>query len=164
MKINPGNLSLSPISLDEYLPLRKYIYSKCALKFDDLCRPIPSVEKEKEWWKENVKTGQHIVFAVKLDNKEICGLVHIFDIGRTPGSCETGLTIFPESNYNRGIGYHANELVLQYIENELKLEKVTAETNVRNLYAVKLYEKSGFIKTGINREGTIDWQRLEYIF
>lgn len=55
----------------------------------------------------------------------------------------------------KGIGYAASKSVLRYAFDDLNLNRIWLHTNLDNVVAIKLYEKLGFIKEGIERESIL---------
>jgi len=63
------------------------------------------------------------------------------------------IEIYDENMYNKGIGSKALSLVLDYAFNHIKYHKVYLRALDYNERAKHVYEKFGFVKEGIDREG-----------
>jgi ribosomal-protein-alanine N-acetyltransferase len=61
--------------------------------------------------------------------------------------------IFDPSLWNKGLGTEVANLVLQYAFEQLKLHRVDLRVLEYNHRAIACYEKCGFIKEGVEREG-----------
>lgn len=61
--------------------------------------------------------------------------------------------IFSPNHWGRGLGTEATQLVLAYAFNVLQLHRVDLRVLAFNERAIACYEKCGFVKEGIEREG-----------
>lgn len=65
------------------------------------------------------------------------------------------IEIYDSSVYGHGIGTIVTKMVLQYAFEVLEVHKVYLRVLDYNTRAIKCYEKCGFIKEGIDREGAL---------
>ena len=146
----PGNLrvfemiQLSKISLEDYLGLIDQIHSKDSLEFDIPDRPLPNTEEIKKWWQSDVLAGRYLIWSVRDSSQTVCGLINAFDFNESGDCCEIGVTIFPRSNFNKGYGRQAIQLMIEQKLRPMQLRLIRAETNVHNTYAIRLFETLGF--------------------
>jgi [ribosomal protein S5]-alanine N-acetyltransferase len=63
--------------------------------------------------------------------------------------------IFDVSRLSLGLGTEATKLVLDFSFNKLKLHRVDLKVLEYNRRAIRCYEKCGFVKEGIEREGVL---------
>lgn len=62
---------------------------------------------------------------------------------------------FDHSVWGKGLGTEITQIVLQYAFEELKLHRVDLRVIEYNQRAIACYEKCGFVKEGIEREGAL---------
>ncbi|MGG3806012.1 GNAT family N-acetyltransferase [Metabacillus fastidiosus] len=63
--------------------------------------------------------------------------------------------IFDPSVWGKGLGTEITQLVLHYAFEELNLHRVDLRVLEYNKRAIKCYEKCGFVKEGVEREGAL---------
>ncbi len=106
-----------------------------------------------------------IFFALceKESNRHI-GNVKVDRIDWMARNCELGLIIGEDSARGRGLGFESMNLVIQYIFEDLNLNKITLAVFENNPSALKLYEKLGFQVEGrfvnhVFKEGRL-WDKI----
>jgi GNAT superfamily N-acetyltransferase len=73
----------------------------------------------------------------------------------------TPSVFFDPAYWSRGLGTEATRLVLQFAFVELKLHRVDLRVLAFNKQAIACYEKCGFVREGVVREGALiggEWQ------
>lgn len=74
-------------------------------------------------------------------------------LGITDNGGRYSIGIFDEGLYSKGVGTKVTKAILNFAFNELKLHRVDLRVLEFNHRAICCYEKCGFIKEGIEREG-----------
>jgi ribosomal-protein-alanine N-acetyltransferase len=69
--------------------------------------------------------------------------------------------IFDSSVWSKGLGVEITQLALQYAFDVLKLHRVDLRVLEYNHRAIACYEKCGFIKEGVEREGAFIENKFE---
>jgi [ribosomal protein S5]-alanine N-acetyltransferase len=69
--------------------------------------------------------------------------------------------LFDSSVWGKGLGTEITQIVLQYAFEELKLHRVDLRVIEYNHRAIACYEKCGFVKEGIEREGALIEDKYE---
>ena len=112
-----------------------------------------------------LKDSNTVFFALCLkENNFHIGNVKVDRIDWMARTCELGLIIGESSARGRGFGYEAMLLVIDYIFQELNLNKITLAVFENNPGALKLYEKLGFQVEGrfinhVFKEGRL-WDKI----
>ena len=87
-------------------------------------------------------------------NKEMVGIV-----GLTPylqdNKVRLSIEIYNQNARGKGIGTEVIKLVLKYAFEDLKYHKVYLRVLDININAIRCYEKCGFVREGIDREGAL---------
>jgi RimJ/RimL family protein N-acetyltransferase len=85
--------------------------------------------------------------------KNMVGEVVINDIYRNNRSSSLRIGLFKKEDFGKGYGTEALVLALHYGFGMLNLHRIELEALIFNERAIQLYEKIGFKKEGIKREG-----------
>lgn len=124
----------------------------------------PTVTGEREFIEDiNKSTNQCFLIAV-LDNK-IIGNLSISNINRAriKHSAELSITVLKDY-WNQGVASNLMSEFIQWLKTT-ELTKINLKVKEDNIYAIKLYEKFGFVKEGvITREFFIDGKYYNSIF
>ena len=94
-------------------------------------------------------TSENIVFAVEDKKKKIfIGTAGLYLINWVARRAQYRILLGNINDSNKGMGTGATELVIHYGFKRLNLEMIYLGVNEQNIQAIKVYEKSGFIKEG----------------
>lgn len=85
-------------------------------------------------------------FAILLGNKVI-GDIYLKQVNHDKHTCEIGIHLINDCYKNKGYGTNAIKLLLSYAFNELKMEKVFANSLVANTRSQRVLAKAGFVLT-----------------
>lgn len=113
-----------------------------------------SAAKAEQWYENLCKDDNRIWFAIALkENDRVvgeCGLLRMFSPWRT-----TDLTMIVGEREARGKGYgtEAIRLLLDYAFGYLGFHRVSIGVAGFNDAAIRFYEKNGFKREGIERDG-----------
>jgi RimJ/RimL family protein N-acetyltransferase len=66
------------------------------------------------------------------------------------GVSEIGIKICDSSYQEKGYGTRILKMLISYLFNEMKVQKIILDTNLNNTRAQHVYEKIGFRKTAVN--------------
>ena len=117
--------------------------------------PLPlTMESETEWFESRRKDKDNIVFAIltRAENKLIgnCGL-HRIDLKNR--SAIFGIFIGDKNYWSKGYGTDATHTLLRFAFEELGLNRVELGVYDYNPRAIRSYEKGGFWRDGVRRQG-----------
>ena len=79
------------------------------------------------------------------------GNIRIHSIDRNNETCEVGILIFEKQSRGKGFGSEALMKALDFIQEDLKLTRVTADYFQENLASCRLFQKCGFMIEGVFR-------------
>jgi RimJ/RimL family protein N-acetyltransferase len=124
----------------------------------------PTVTAEREFI-ESINKSTNQCFLIAVLNDKIIGNLSISNIDRARIKHSAELSITVLKNYwNQGV---ASNLMAEFIQwlKTTNLTKINLTVKEDNIYAIKLYEKFGFVKEGvITREFFIDGKYYNSIF
>jgi diamine N-acetyltransferase len=92
-----------------------------------------------------------LVICVSESNKAI-GCIDLFDFEPKHKRVGVGILIASEENKQKGFASEALHLLNDYVFQYLELHQIYAGITEDNIASVKLFEKAGFIKTGIKKD------------
>ena len=104
---------------------------------------------------EIMKKGQYLfVWTIFLKEPKIkIGRINIGNIDMRSKRCSLGFVLLP-AYWGKGIMYDASKLVIQYMFNDIEINKICASCNSENTKSSKLLEKLGFKLEGVFEKHT----------
>lgn len=108
--------------------------------------------QQQEAWFNKIKDDESSRYwIIKYDNKKI-GLVSLTGINKTFNSCYWAFYLGTDIPRGGGIGSKIEFNVLEYVFNELKLNKLRCEVMVFNEKVISMHEKFGFRREAYYRQ------------
>ncbi|MBN08991.1 MAG: GNAT family N-acetyltransferase [Flavobacteriaceae bacterium] len=98
-------------------------------------------------------------FVISSDKINILGFIDIFNFDIINRRAGVGIVVL-DSHRNKGIGLSSIKLLEIYCINKIKVHQLYATVDSKNTISIKLFEKSGFIRTGIKK----DWNYYKGTF
>ncbi|WP_291648556.1 GNAT family protein [Clostridium sp.] len=90
----------------------------------------------------------------KEDFNKLIGVVEIFDVDKKVSMATIGYTL-NESYCGNGIATNAVKLLINFLFNEIDINRIQAYGMIENIKSINVLERSGFTKEGTIRQGTI---------
>jgi RimJ/RimL family protein N-acetyltransferase len=138
---------------DDYIPMAKEFINDpevCLNLNPQIPFPI-SLKEEKEWFEKQRKDDNNHNFAiVTLDEEKYIGGINDFDWKNSVAT--VGIFIGAEKYRNKGYGTEAMGILLDFIFNQVNVNKVMLEVFSFNKRAISSYKKNGFVEEGRLRE------------
>lgn len=120
-------------------------------------------EQQITWFNKINNEESSIYWTIEYEGKKL-GLAYITGIDRTLSSCYWAFYLGDLSVRGRGIGAKIEYNILEYVFNELKLNKLRCEVFVTNDKVIKMHEKFGFRREAYYREHCLrDNQKLDVV-
>jgi RimJ/RimL family protein N-acetyltransferase len=128
-----------------------------------------SMEQEKKWFESilEMHPDEHPLAIEVRDGEgwKHIGNIGLIEINRRTRSAEVGIMIGEKSEWNKGYGTEAMELMLQHGFNTINLNRVSLRVHETNPRAIRAYEKAGFVHEGCYRQGEyINGQFVDLFF
>lgn len=122
-----------------------------------LVLPMSSIDEEK--WLESVmqrtQEAKPLVIDVKDgDTWRVIGNSSFFEFDWLARAAEVGIMIGDKSIWNQGYGTEVMKLLLRHGFETLNLNRVYLRVYADNEYAIRTYEKVGFVHEGRMRQAT----------
>lgn len=111
------------------------------------------VEKTQVWFKNNQNRTDRYDAVIEYQGIPV-GVIGLLEIA--DGKAEYYVTLGENEFKGRGIAKQATMLLLEYAFTVLKIKEVYLYTEVGNLSAQALFEKSGFIKRGVEKNSVMN--------
>ncbi|MDF2673841.1 MAG: N-acetyltransferase [Clostridiales bacterium] len=97
---------------------------------------------------ENVDDRKYKYFIITDKENQPIGFVNFFSVDRIKKQGEMGVVIGDKRYWRKGIAYRGVDTAIDYIFNNLDIDRIYIETGETNISALKLFEKLGFNKCG----------------
>lgn len=114
--------------------------------------PPLTVEEVDHWYEESC--ANPFTWVIDLDGRCI-GVARLNRVDEHNRRARYTIGIFDPEAWGKGYGTNATRLVLGYAFEVLKLHRVELRVLDFNERAIRCYEKSGFVREGIEREGSL---------
>jgi RimJ/RimL family protein N-acetyltransferase len=112
-----------------------------------------TLEEIKTHIKKIIKDTSREDYAICLnETKEMIGELAILDIDSPNHAAVFRISMNHTNHTGKGFGTEAMELIINYVFNDLKLNRLQLEVFSHNVRGIRAYEKAGFVKEGILRE------------
>ena len=107
----------------------------------------------KNWLRkiEEQNSKSKVVYGIRLRD-QLVGVISLHHIEQFQRKSLLGIFIGDDSRRNQGIGFMSTCLILDFAFNGLDFRKVGLEVLAKNMDAMALYERVGFVIEGIKRE------------
>lgn len=111
-------------------------------------------EKTVIWFNKNKNRTDRYDAIIEVNGKAV-GLIGLLGIDEKNKKAEFYITLGENEYRGKGVAYQASKLLLEYSFDNLQLNKIYLCTEVDNISAQKLFEKTGFQKEGLLKEDLI---------
>lgn len=152
LKNENGSIYLRPITEEDTDEVLRWRNSPHVVNYFIYRKPITK-EEHIRWIREKVNTGlvEQFIICSKADDKML-GCIYLQKFMSEHRLCESGIFLSDEAAGMSGIGTQAEELILDYAKNVLKLHKVVAQVLSYNMASRALHEKVGYVCEGCLKE------------
>jgi len=114
---------------------------------------LPKTEEDEIKWIESLSgSDTKIIFMIVIEDGTPIGTMGIHDINYKDSWCTTSAMIGEKKYWGKGYGTEAKKLLLEYIFNELNLNKVCSDVIAFNKRSRKYLEKTGYVEEGCRRK------------
>ena len=108
---------------------------------------------DQRWYDKYLNTrGNSVRCAIVDESDEILGLISLLDIDSINRSAALHIMIGGKENRGKGVGTFAVKAMIDHAFSNLNLRRIELGVLENNIPAIKLYEKTGFVKDGMKRK------------
>ena len=114
-----------------------------------------NLEVDEAWFDHYMRSRQNTIRCAIVceDEDKIRGLVSLTGIDFINQSAELHIMIGDTDNQNRGMGTFAVQAMVEHAFYNMNLHRISLEVLADNKRAQHVYEKVGFIREGVARQG-----------
>lgn len=138
----------------EFRLKNKDFFQKHSPSFEENYYTIENIYKTINQFKKLRQEDKHYTFGIfDKQSKKLVGDINLFQIRRGPQQrCLLGYSVDKESN---GLGYatEAVKLIVAFAFEKLEFHRIEAGAMTENIGSIRVLEKAGFQREGIEREG-----------
>lgn len=148
--LSKDDVKLVTMSISDSYIVRKWRNDEESYKYFFSYENI-SYEAQLEWAKHALNDKTQINWMIIKNHKKV-GTIALQNIDLRNGKAEMVRLIIDNSFKRKGIAYDAENLLLEYAFNYLRLNKVYCYTYVDNKPVIDLHTKFGFKIIGVHKE------------
>lgn len=153
-------VTIKRCSFAEFINFRNERSSEDTLRFEPPGRPFPSADEEIKFWKDEVLSGNYLIYSIYDINEDPVGFISAFSFDKSKRECESGIVIFPKSNWNKGYAFNAYKLFFDILKYRYSIISVFICTTLINKSSIKLFEKLGFKKSNEYDDAGMRWIKM----
>lgn len=142
-------VKIIPLESHHLEELRKWRNDKKVWKHFTNSRFINEIE-QKDWFEIQARDKAKEYFVI-LEKDKFIGSVWIDEWDKINRSCRIGIFIIPPAQ-GKGYAYGVLKESMDYLFNDLSLHRIWLFVMENNKPAIKLYEKLGFKKEGVQKD------------
>jgi diamine N-acetyltransferase len=113
---------------------------------------LPFSMEDEERWYDSLLTREGKVFTIETKEGRVIGNMGILHLEWKDRRVEMGIMIGEKDCWGKGYGTESINLLLQYLFDELNMNRVSLYADSRNTRAIRCYEKCGFKREGLLRQ------------
>jgi len=117
-----------------------------------LTYPLPINEKNQLNWFESISISpDKMYFAIENEKNQFLGIIRNDEWDKINQSIRTGIDLVPEFR-GKGLAYKTYLIFIEYLFNNVNINRIWLEVIDFNKHAISLYKKIGFIEEGRKRQ------------
>lgn len=154
-KLKGDRVFLAPIRLEDAdLYCRWLAEAELALNITMFEKQFP-LQKEEKLLAKLIESNAQMFSIVLNETEQLIGSCSLFDLDHLDRKAELGIMIGEKSCWNKGYGFEAIKLLLDYGFNILNLNNIYLKVFEYNKRAIACYRKVGFMISGRHRQARI---------
>lgn len=143
---------LSPLKNEDVTSLFSWINNRDQVLLNAPYEPVHE-NQHSVWLKHIQKRNDVVIWGVRLQkNEELIGTCQLHNIHWIHRTAELQIHIGNKEHQGKGYGSEVVELLLTFAFCDLNLHRVNLYVFETNIEAIRMYERTGFIKEGMMRK------------
>lgn len=148
-----NTICLRAIEETDYIEYNKWINDAETNYWRGNYPPETQMQSKLQLQQWSDKSNTQLCFAILTPSKKLIGFIGLRGICSRSRRAEVWIYIGDKSEWGKGHGKSALDLLINYSFNELNLHRLWLECDPNHKSGVACYEKVGFVKEGIHRDG-----------
>ncbi|MBD0370364.1 MAG: GNAT family N-acetyltransferase [Pyrinomonadaceae bacterium] len=145
-------IALAPLRPGDMPLMYEWINNRELVILNGPFRAVSRAEHE-AWFNSIQGRADTVIFGIRLlEDDTLIGSCQLHSISPVHRSAELQIRLGETSRHGKGFGTEAVGLLLDYAFKELKLHRVYLHVFSTNLPAIRVYEKTGFVREGLLRK------------
>lgn len=145
-------IKLTELHRDDSATLFQWINDRDQVLFNAPYKPVHESQHQ-AWFESILKRDDVVIFGIRLiETNELIGTCQLHSINPISRAAELQIRLGEVSERGKGYGTEAIQLLLQFGFKDLNLNRIYLHVFSANTPAIRLYEKSGFIREGLLRQ------------
>lgn len=145
-------IALTPLRSDDLEAMYDWINNRQLVILNGPYKPVSAAQHE-AWFKAIQQRPDVMIFAIRLlEDDKLIGSCQLHSISQTHRSAELQIRLGESAQQGKGYGTEAVRLLLEFAFKDLNLHRVYLHVFSTNLAAIKVYEKTGFVREGVLRQ------------
>ena len=155
---------LAPLDAGDAPAMHAWINDRPQVLLNSSYRPV--AYRQHLAWLEGI-TGRPdaTIFGIRLvEDQSLVGSCQLHSVSAVDRSAELQIRLGVVEKRGKGLGTQAVRLLLDYGFRDLNLERVHLQVIWTNVAAIRVYEKSGFVREGLLRRAAyVDGQYVDMV-
>lgn len=150
--IKGKNINLWALEKYNLLTNLKWVNDRELIRLTGMPSYPKSLREMEIWYHQAIKNPANKFFTIKTPKGLHIGNIELNSIDWINRSLEIGILIGERDYWGKGVGTEATLLMLDFIFLQMDFNRVYLNVSSHNKNAIKLYEKCGFKKEGLQKK------------
>ncbi len=147
-----ARVSLAALRLDDLPLMLNWINDREQVLLNGSYKPV-SEKQHREWFEAVQQRSDIFIFGIRLlETDNLIGSCQLHSISSIHRNAELQIRLGEVSSRGQGYGTEAVELLLDFGFRDLNLHRIYLHVFSHNAAAIRVYEKSGFVREGLLRQ------------
>lgn len=150
--LKSAHLVLTPPTVTDLPIMFDWINDREQVLFNAPYKPVTE-EQHKAWFESLQQRDDIVIFGIRLlESNKLIGSCQLHSINHVHRSTELQIRIGEPTQRGQGYGTEAVRLLLDFAFKDLNLHRVYLHVFSTNPAALRMYEKTGFVREGLLRK------------
>ena len=162
--LKSADIALTPLTPADSPVLYQWINDREQVLFNAAYKPV-SESQHQAWFASIQQREDVVIFGIRLlETGQLIGSCQLHSINFVNRTAELQIRIGSPADRGKGHGTEAVRLLLQFGFSDLNLNRIHLHVFAGNPRAIAAYEKCGFVREGLLRQGAfVDGQYIDVV-